>query len=319
MEKLLNFIQDLFLKEKKPFTSKRDFNWKAIKVAGSVIVLGILFAILAHPESSPESIDVSEAVITGEKLKPVSGSAEETLEQFTAGHGGHAHVRSSLEYLYKADAPVAGGVKSATNQTSSMVVTREGLDVREQLPAGSKFVSRLIQNVSVFDQPVPVMGEVARDVSTDFGVAISAGSKLLGELSFEKESERTSLQWHAVILPDGRQRNLAALGTGKDGESTLEGTIKSEGVRNAIGQTLTRFVGAYAAGSINTGAFGAHPGGTRNGIRNAIAETANQQATTMGENLQRERKWFEMKKGSEFLSVLIQPFAYKDPGAFGDR
>jgi hypothetical protein len=38
-------------------------------------------------------------------------------------------------------------------------------------------------------------------------------------------------------------------------KSELTANVQSDGVKNAVGQTLTRFVGAYAAGSMNTGAL----------------------------------------------------------------
>ena len=86
-------------------------------------------------------------------------------------------------------------------------------------------------------------------------------------------------------------------------------------MKNAVGQTLTRFVGAYAAGSMNTGMLGANQGGHENGLRNAVAQTATDRANAMGEDLQKERKWIELDGGTETTAVLSQPFTFRDAGA----
>lgn len=162
---------------------------------------------------------------------------------------------------------------------------------------------------------MPVVGIVSNDVSAESGIAIPSGSKVLGDASFDSDAERASISWRSIILPDGRERPFSAVGIGRDGQVGVNGRVQSDGVKNAVGQTLTRFVGAYAAGSMNTGAFGANQGGHENGMRNAVAQTATDRANAMGEELQKERKWIELDQGSETYAVLNQPFTFRDAGA----
>jgi type IV secretory pathway VirB10-like protein len=162
---------------------------------------------------------------------------------------------------------------------------------------------------------MPVVGIVSSDVASESGTAIPSGSKVLGEASFESDNERASIAWRSIIMADGRERPFSAISLGRDGENGIDGNVHSDGVKNVVGQTLTRFVGAYAAGSMNTGMLGANQGGNANGLRNAIAQTATDRANSMGENLQKERKWIELESGTETVAVLNQAFTFRDAGA----
>ena len=312
----MNF-KDYFLKEKRPFTKKRDVNWTMIKWVSGIVIVLIVAAILVLPTSEPEQSSFHEKtsasgnpVTTGERVDPT----QETLRQIEDSRINSKQVHSSLDYLYKQDRPGGSSGGTQVNRSAGMILSRNGFDSRTQLSPGTRIFIRLSQGVSISDQAVPVTGTVLKDVQSDSGLAIPQGSKAIGEASFESTSERTNLVWRSIILPDGRERPFSALGVGGDGQSGLQARVRSESLKNAIGQTLTKFVGAYAAGSINTGAFGANPGGGKNGLRTAIAETATERATAMGEALQKERKWAELHSGQVVISVLNQPFTFRDPG-----
>ena len=166
---------------------------------------------------------------------------------------------------------------------------------------------------------MPVRGTVLRDVESENYVAIPSGSILLGEATFDEASERAQIKWGSIILSDGRERPISAIALGTDGEVGLKGSILSSGMKNALGQTLTRFVGAYAAGSINTGAFGANQGGHLNGMRNAVAQTATAQANDLGEDLQKEKKLLKLNAGLESVGIMTQLFQFRDAGVILGR
>jgi hypothetical protein len=136
------------------------------------------------------------------------------------------------------------------------------------------------------------------------------GMLLLMLITSKLQSLGDQLSW-----PMAEERPFSAISQGRDGQMGIDGNIHSDGVKNAVGQTLTRFVGAYAAGSMNTGAFGANQGGNVNGMRNAIAQTATDRANSMGETMQKERKWIELESGTETIAVLSQAFSFRDAGA----
>lgn len=311
-------FKDYFLKEQRPFTKKRDVNWTMIKWVSGIVIVLMVAVILVLPNSEPEqssfhekSVASGNSATAGERADPT----QETLRQIEDSRMNSQQVHSSLDYLYKQDRPAGAGGGTHVNRSAGMILSRNGFDGRTQLSPGTRIFIRLSQGVSISDQAVPVTGTVEKDVLSDSGLAIPQGSKAIGEASFESTSERTSLVWRSIILPDGRERPFSALGIGGDGQSGLQARVRSESIKNAIGQTLTKFVGAYAAGSINTGAFGANPGGSRNGLRTAIAETATERATAMGEALQKERKWAELHSGQVVNTVLNQPFTFRDPGS----
>lgn len=308
----------IYLKDAHPFTKKRDLNWFAIKILFGVLILIVVVVILVWPSSPPKQKVFHEKAVAGSSSnapEEQGDPTQETVRQIQSAQLNSQQVHSSLDHLYRRErASSGGGGGSPTNKNAGMILARNGFDSRTQLPPGTRICVRLNQEISVWGEAVPIIGIVQSDVNAELGLAIPAGSKVLGDVSFESSSEKVTLSWRAIILPDGRERPLSATGVGSDSHSGLEAKIRSENIKNVIGQTLTKFVGAYAAGSMNTGAFGANPGGRKNGLRNAIAQTATERAEAMGEEMQQEKKWAELRANQDSFAVLTQPFSFRDPG-----
>jgi len=318
----LESLKKHFLKEAKPFTSKREVNWQKVQIAACVLLGVGLLVILIWPTSKPDQETFHEKAEKG-SLNPAklneNDPTQETLRQFQESAISTNQVHRSLDHLYRADSSSGGASRGGQDRSSSMILNRSGTDTRTQLMSGTKIMIRLNGKTTIAGSAMPIVGIVMNDVSSENGTAIPSGSKVLGEASFNEESERASISWRSIILPDGRERPFSAISMGRDGQIGIDGRIHSDGFKNAVGQTLTRFVGAYAAGSMNTGAFGANEGGNKNGLRNAIAQTATDRANAMGENLQKERKWIELENGSETVAVLNQSFTFRDAGALYGR
>jgi type IV secretory pathway VirB10-like protein len=309
---------NFFLKDARPFTSKRDVNWFKVKILFTVFLVIAVLLIMLIP-STPVQTTFHEGKESSGLTESQGQDGEatlETLQQLQESRVNIRNVHSSLDHLYRHDqSSNSASGSSSPDRNSGMILARGDANARDQLSPGTRIPLQLTQKLVVAEQPVSVIGIVAKDIPSDAGVAIPAGAKMLGEASFDPSSDRASISWRSVILPDGRERPLSAVGVSKDGQVGISGPVHSKGLRNAVGQTLTRFVGAYAAGSINTGAFGANQGGNTNGLRSAIAQTASERATAMGESLQKEQKWLELKAGSQCLAVLNQPFVFRDPGS----
>lgn len=321
VEKEVNLdFKNYFLKEPKPFTSKREVNWSKVQTWAIVAVGIVIFGIIVMPSSQPDQDTFHEKAEKGSlaKAQPAENDpTQETIKQLQESQASVRQVHGSLDYLYRPSTPVGtgSGGRSGPDRNSSMILSRGGTDTRTQLTAGTRITIRLTNRVTIANQGMPVVGVVSQDVASESGTAIPSGSKVVGDASFDEDSEKASISWRSIILPDGRERPFSAIGVGRDGQVGVGGNVHSDGVKNAVGQTLTRFVGAYAAGSMNTGAFGANQGGHKNGIRNAVAQTATDRANAMGEDLQKERKWIELQSGSETIAVLNQPFTFRDAGA----
>lgn len=313
-------LKTYFLKEPKPFVSKRDFNWKKLQMIGGFALFFTLAGILFWPEKKPEQTVFSEKAEAGslnQSKIETRDPSQEALAQFQESRANANQVHSNIDYLYKPSSSGYGGSGSGAGQdrNSAMILSRTGTDSRTQLSSGTKVVIRLSGKATISNGPVPVVGIVSSDVASESGTAIPSGSKVLGEASFDSDNERASIAWRSIIMADGRERPFSAISLGRDGENGIDGNVHSDSVKNVVGQTLTRFVGAYAAGSMNTGMLGANQGGNTNGLRNAIAQTATDRANSMGENLQKERKWIELESGTETVAVLNQPFTFRDAGA----
>lgn len=311
------FLSRLIWKDAKPFTNKRDLNaGLLIKVGGVIVGLTVVILLFLPAPKPKEPMGFSaKADLPTQRLPELT--APETGAGMPRDNAARSAARG-FDVLsgLSGSQPGAGGNRGGTrNLNSAMILSRQGSDSKTQLPPGSRFSVRLTEAVIAGGVSIPVIGELSADVLHDSDIAIPRGSKLLGEVAFDQENERARLAWKSVIFPDGRQRNLEALALGSDGQIGMGGNVHSEALKNAIGQTLTRFVGAYAEGTMTRNANGSSAGGAENGLLNALGQTAQDRADAWADGMKKERKWIELPAGAEALAVLSQPFTFKDPGS----
>lgn len=308
-------IKNMAFKEKAYFLNRREINWSSLGKCGVLaLVIGIV-GILMIPAPKEEAGDFSQQAAPGESPKQVvSNPTEEAISQIAGGSYSRS-VPASLEHLY---APSYGGSSApagGNERDSSMILARGGLDSKTQIPPGSRIAVKLYERAIVANQGMPVIGVVTRDYIHEDAVAIPQGSKLFGDVSYDDGGDRANVSWKSVQFPDGRERQLSAIGVGVDGQVGVSGRVHSEALKNTVGQTLTRFIGAYAEGSMRRGALGGNPGGNDNGWKNAIAETAKDRAENWANDLKKEKRWIEVSNQTEFYAVLTANFAFRDPGA----
>lgn len=309
-------LSRILLKDALPLTKKRDVNWSAVKKFAGVGIGVAVLVVLLLPTPKEEQTTFHEkteagAVSTNQENNPT----QDTLQQLQSAKTNVAAVPQSLDYLYQGGTGNSSSGGGSKDRSSSMVLSRSGVDSKTQLSSGSRISVRLIQGAVVANQAMPVIAIVARDVIQEDSLAIPQGSKIFGDVSFDDSSERAQVNWKSIQFPDGRERQLSAIGVGPDGQVGVEGKIHSDAIKNTVGQTLTRFIGAYAEGSMQRGVLGANQGGNDNGIKNAVAETAKDRANAWAEDMKKERKWIELKAGAELYAVVTQPFLFRDPGA----
>ncbi len=313
-----SWFSGIFLKDAKPFISKRDINWPRITKAGLVAIIGLVVALLMMPTTKPQEKTFHEKVEPGFVQKSIENDpTQDNLSQLQQAKSNSRAVPNSLDYLYQSN---SGGMGSSNkDRNSSMILSRQGVDSKTQLPPGTKISVRIIEKLNVTNQTMPIIGVIAKDLLQEDSLAIPNGSKLFGESSFNEGSERAQVSWKSIQFPDGRERQISAISVGSDGQVGIDGNVHSEALKNTIGQTLTRFIGAYAEGSMERGPLGANTGGSENGMRNAVAETAKDRADALATDLKKEKKWIEIESNSESLAVLTQAFVFRDPGAVYGR
>lgn len=312
-------LKRLIFKESVPFSKKRDLNGSGIVKLAAVVIGALLVGLLVMPTGDPkvtnfqEQVDAQGTIRTKPKdLDPT----DQTIEEMKAS-------QASLRRAPRAGAfPTSEGVGGASGGSSdgldrnvSMIVTREGNDTRNTLTVGTRVPIQLAQSVTLANQTMPVTGYVAADVMGGDSLAIPEGSRVIGDAAFDAENGRANLTWKTIILRDGRERAFGAVSVGRDNQVGVEGRVKSDAVKNTVGQTITGFIGAFAAGSITSGMLGASEGGLSNGLKNAVAQTAKDRANDFGENLKKEHRWIELVAGTPLTAILSQAFVFRDPGA----
>lgn len=304
-------FKEYFLQEKRPFVKKREIDWKKIKVALIWFGVAILTLIVAYPTTKKVADTFSEKSTENlaSQANSYSSASQDAIRSFQGNHAGKVH--GSLDYLYRSNSSGFGGSGGGSSQNTSMILNRDDSS-RSKLNAGVHVEISLTQDVTVSTKSMPIIGEVSNDVFTDFELAIPKGSKVLGVVSFDAESESASIDWSTVQFDGGRQVSFSALSAGDDGSLGVKGKVYSHGAKNILGQTVSNFVGAYASGSMSKGSFGANEGGHKNGLKNAVAETAKNQAVGMGEKLSKERKWIELTSGTRVIAVINQAFDFKE-------
>jgi type IV secretory pathway VirB10-like protein len=312
-----SWFAKLFLKEAKPFVEKRDVNWQRITQAAVAGIVILVIALLFMPSSKPKITNFHEKSTAGST--PPVPQADGSSDALAQGQQSRSTPRFFGDSGQDRSQSRGGSGGGSSDRNSSMIIARGGNDGRTSLPPGSRIEIRLIEKITASAQPVPVIGIVERDVTQEDSLAIPQGAKIFGEASFDDNTERAQVSWKTIRLPDGRERPLSGIAISQDGQAGVEGNVHSDAVKNAIGQTLTRFVAAYADGSMQRGAFGANPGGDDNGLKNAISQTAKDRADALGQDMQKPKKWIELPAGTDCIAVLSSSFQFRDPGAFYGR
>lgn len=313
---LKSIFKDLIYKEQKPFTNKREINWKFLSKLGIALVLFMVMAVIMIPPKVPTQEVFHENTQSGVAVTSTENNpTEQTTEQFQKGSVNLQTVPTSLDQLY---APSGGGLAQKSSggreKNATMILSRSGNDAKNQLSTGTRIFIRTADKIVVSTQAMPLVGFVMKDVTHDDELAIPQGSKVQGSVSFDDSSERATINLTSIIFPDGRERQISAVAIGADEQLGVEGNIKSNAFQNTAGLALTRFIGAYAQGSMSSGQLGAQSGGSKNGMKNAISATAEDRASAYAEDMKKQKKWIELTNGTQFTAVLNQSFIYKEPG-----
>lgn len=311
-------IKSFFLREAAPFSSKQEFHWERIRNVGVCGVIVFVVTILLLPDTPVENAEFHEKALTGDNVKePLSATAtEDTLVQLQKASGFSRSAPGSLApYYFRSQNPGgSSGPNSNRDRNASMIIGPDGGYPKGKLPLGSRIVFRINGAMTVANRALPLVGIVVKDTVYENNVAVPEGAKLYGEVSFDDTNERANITFQAIIFPNGRERPISGIAIGTDGRIGLLGKVHSKVIRNVIGHTITRLVGAYAEGSMSKGPLGASTGGYENGVRNAVSETAKDYTQEFGEALRKEEKWIELADGTVAEVSLNQPFIFRDPG-----
>ena len=290
-----------------PGTQKRELRFSRLKwIAISGVVLFVMIVLFMPEENElqfshkgglpSQKHDQSDA--SNEPVSPPNSSQSQASSLWGA---------PKLNYA-------GGGGGAKANHNTSMIVGPKGGNAKTQLRAGVRLSLRFLDKFIVSQDQVPVLAELVLDSVTDSGLRLPAGTRLYGEASFQKGSERASVQFKQISLPSGQIRTIAGIAAGKDGQPGIPGRVSSDGTKNTAGQILTTFVGGLASGSMQTTIFGQSQGGLKNGLLNAVSQTAQTRAQAYGQKLQAEREWIEVAAGQEGDAILTDTINLQEGG-----
>ena len=278
---ILHSTLDYFV-ARSPFGAKFEIRFQRVKLLLSLGFLVFVTLVLFLPSEQNAEFQVRES--TFKKKDKVA------LE-----HGAQA---TSAERLWAAPSPSYSSVGSRS-QNTTMILNQKGGNAKNQLRPGLRIPLRILDRFSVGDSSVPVLAESLLKWTTESGLELATGTKLYGEASHEKDSDRASIRFTQISLPSGEIKKISGLALGKDGQPGVPGKFRSDAVKNTTGQMITTFVAGFASGSMQTDLIGGSRGGVQNGMLNAVATTAKERAQGFGEKLKNERQWVEVKESTE--------------------
>ena len=315
--KKLRLFTDLIFKEGTPFTKKREINKDRLAKVFYYSLGAIVITLLFYPFKPEQKKEIqNEKTPFQNPPPPNQNMSDADAQALAAMQSSNAQGSGS-----KARAQVGGGSIGgmfgggfSSSKNTSMIIMRGLSDSKTSLQPGTRLQLRLTDSITVSSQSVPINAVLVRDVPHDDLIAIPEGAKFTGSVTFDDSSDRATITLNTIIFPNGESKPISAMGAGMDGSIGVEGDVHSKALANTVGQTMTRFIGSFASGSVSHGMLGSSDGGYSNGLKTAISDTAQDRANQMGEELKKEKKWIELKSGQSFVAIISQPFQFAHAG-----
>ncbi len=321
---MIEKIKNIFLKEPKPFTTKRDLKTGLIKKFFFIGLAGLILFLLMIPGSKKNqdenSFKITEDKSPNESGLPGSDSPgsdsfgsdpeieamnQKTLETLS-GNNGSRKKSKILDYLYLGKKG-SGNRIGQNKKDSSMIIQRE--DFKNALPISSRVLLTLSRELKIDGSTeIPVQAFVTNDVYYRENLVIPKGSSFFGHAGFS-ESQRVQIKWHMVqFFPIGTQKKVEALSLGLDGRLGIPGKLSGNFSKNLVGSGLSKVIGAYARGSMETSVFGQNKGGHKNGLRGAAAQAAKDYGENFSQDMQKKVRWITLPPDTKLYALITKPF-----------
>jgi hypothetical protein len=297
--------------KKSDVSDKKEFNIRSFKILlfGGVLIF-ILVTFLLPTE---EGIEFTQ------KIVPASENHQEN-ETKNAKNDANQNLATQMwspssNNSFRSRRGASSGNGNQINYNTSMIVGVKNGNAKTQLRAGIRIPLRILDKFIVSQESVPILAESILDSITDSGLRLPVGTRFYGEASFQKGSERASIQFRQISLPNGEIRSISGLALSKDGQPGILGQVSSDGTKNMMGSLITTFVAGYASGSMETDILGHSKGGVENGLKSAIAATAKDKANSYGEKLKMQREWIEVNANTECDILLNESMSLQSMGS----
>lgn len=292
------WFKDFFVSKKTAASQKLELNKRNIMILGSaVLVIFVGFSLLMPTDDARVFHSVADDAPT-EKSEPRKPSAENQ----------NLKSKSGLSKLWNGGGDDFKNTNHQTppNYNTAMVVGGKNGNAKDQLHAGMRVRLQNVDKFIVSSDATPIIAKSVEDATTESGLLIPEGSIFYGEAAYQSSSARAQIKFNRVSLPDGKIMDISAMAVDSSGQTGIEGNVKSDAVKNTTGQVITTFIGGLAAGSVQRDVLGQSIGGIKNGLMQALSDTARDRATSYGEKMKEAREWIEIESGVYFEAVIQQ-------------
>jgi hypothetical protein len=303
---ILSKIKTIFVK-KSEVSEKKEINFKSFKILFITGILSFIVIMIFIPTEQEVEFTAKMATVENAPQK------KESDTQATPNQGLATNMWNPGSAKTMGGAS-GGGSRSQINYNTSMILGSQNGNAKTQLRAGSRIPLRILDKFIVSQESVPILAESILDSTTDSGLRLPMGTRFYGEASFQKGSDRATISFRQISLPNGEIKSIGGMGLGKDGQPGVAGSVYSDGVKNTMGSVITTFVAGYASGSMETDLLGNSKGGVENGIKAAISATAKERAQNFGEKLKTQREWIEVSAGTECDALLSESMNLQQSG-----
>ena len=287
-------IKNLFIQKKTVLTSKKDLDFKNVSIVffcivGIFLILGMLMP--------SEDNRVFRQVAKDPMPEPIEVKNDDDQKSVNSASKIWGHGSSNFTNNQNGMAQV--------NYNTAMVIGSKNGNSRTELHAGTQLHLQIIEKFIASQEGTPVIAKLIDEVTSDSGNTIPAGALFYGEATYQQSSGRATVKFNKVSYPNGTVRDVSANVLASDGLSGLDGNVKSDSVKNSMGQVITTFVSGLAAGSVERDLMGNSKGGISNGLLQAVSETARDRAQKYGESMKDAREWIEVPAGT-FCNAILQ-------------
>lgn len=293
MKRAKSRIQSLLLKKSVHQTAKRDINFRNIFILLGVFILTFVAIVLFLPNQ--------ETAKFREVTKSLSDQSGSQVKDKPTESGSSKLWASPPSFR-------GGGQASGISQNTPMQVLPHNGNSKLELHAGVRLRVQIVDKFIASREPVPVLGRVVENATSESGLSIPEGSLLYGEASYQKSLGRAAIQFRKISYPSGEIRNISANVISSDGMPGVKGVVHSDALKNSGGQFISTFVSAVAAGSVQRDFMGNSRGGVENGLLVGASEVAKDRSQKYAESLKETREWIEVGSGIECEAIIAQPY-----------
>lgn len=258
---------------------------------GGVTLIAILFTGNGEPESPPAATTVDSNTSVSQGTNPSS-----------ATYSGDGNFYLSSVYGLS-----GGRVGSSRQLSASQVVKPQGNSIGVGLPTGTTIPARLANRIVTSDSRSPVVAIVTSEISSQLGLSIPVGTKVLGNAQAENGSERIQVSFHTLVFENGTEQPLSAAAVMPDGSSGIAGEYHSQLLKRESGRFLGHFVAGFADGFKDRergNGLPFEPGNLKNAALNGLSESASEHAKSQVEEMKNVTPYVTVEPGTPFLIFL---------------